>query len=738
MANYPFRINIATKTGQNTAWMTSSFATDTDTIISASAMVDKINLLPSASYEDGVVSGSYTAQSAHLFGGGRNEHLSASYITSPNTGSVVFTDEEYTAGGGLDYYTFWGTKVCSVLGLPEGIPIYTETFKLSDDSSNPSNYLSGDVIADGVAIKESFKLAPQARMRSNLVWDHQFGEGFLQWVSGSASKLLFGYDDQANTYSLSAASVATFNISGVDDISATVGDFGKVETNTITDGTNVVILAGITVYDPDDYTSGQLLLNSTGFNHMHGALSINYTEGDAWDSNSTFSDYGLTIENRGGSNAVNTFAGIAFDVGTEDDSDSIAGAIAVLRDNTTSTLHDGNMIFCTNDAGDDGLTERMRITHDGNIGIGTTNPGDLSVAGAIASTLEIAGNYGRTAHHIGGFVGGYNSLGTNAAKSNPIFVIGSNYQPTDAALSNMYGIGYCKTDATFIDNTDSGWGMYVAADGDARVWIAASDGKDSYFDAGNIGIGITNPTALLDVYGAGNRTAPLVRFVHSEDTLDTGDVILDLDFDDDQSITSAHHYILFQNQDGTVGSVNSEVAYSTFTGAHISQRPSGSDFSNWKPGMVVKSTGNMIQHSGSMSGSLSMAWPIVDLTTTQKDKAIMGVFTSTTPAPVDNENYTTSSKSVGRIVGLDDNAPAINYNAVGEGKLLVTDTNGNIETGDYICSSARTGHGEKQDEVYLANFTVAKATQPYNFTSASNDADLGYKSVLIACTYHCG
>ena len=70
--------------------------------------------------------------------------------------------------------------------------------------------------------------------------------------------------------------------------------------------------------------------------------------------------------------------------------------------------------------------------------------------------------------------------------------------------------------------------------------------------------------------------------------------------------------------------------------------------------------------------------------------------------------------------------------------VRVTDTNGNIETGDYICSSNRTGHGEKQDDDILHNYTVAKATQPYNFASASNDADLGYKSVLIACTYHCG
>jgi len=133
-----------------------------------------------------------------------------------------------------------------------------------------------------------------------------------------------------------------------------------------------------------------------------------------------------------------------------------------------------------------------------------------------------------------------------------------------------------------------------------------------------------------------------------------------------------------------------------------------------------------------------MAWPIVDIVTTQKDKAVMGVYDVLISAPIDHENYTTSSRDVGRMSGLNDNAPSIHYNAVGEGKLLVTDTNGNIETGDYICSSARIGHGEKQDDGLLHNYTVAKATEPYNFTSASNDPDLGYKSVLIACTYHCG
>ena len=78
------------------------------------------------------------------------------------------------------------------------------------------------------------------------------------------------------------------------------------------------------------------------------------------------------------------------------------------------------------------------------------------------------------------------------------------------------------------------------------------------------------------------------------------------------------------------------------------------------------------------------------------------------------------------------------YNAVGEGSILVTDTGGNIETGDYICSSNNLGHGIKQDDDSLRNYTVAKANEPIDFSTVEVDPELGFKSVLVACTYHCG
>ena len=256
MANFPFRINIITRNGPTRSYFTSSLVTSADSAVSASDMVTKINLMRTSSFLQ-TTTGSHNFSSEQYNHGSRlfsfqnasderaNAHLSAS-VTEPQTGSVVFTDLENSNDGGLDYYEFYGTKVCSVLGLPEGVPIYTENFKLSDDSSNPSNYLSGDVISDGVTVKSSFKLAPQARVRGNLLWDHAFGEGFLQWVSGSSSRLLMGYNETTNVYSITAATNATFQINNVDTVTGGTfsGTFSGVFSGTTVDSPSSALQIG--------------------------------------------------------------------------------------------------------------------------------------------------------------------------------------------------------------------------------------------------------------------------------------------------------------------------------------------------------------------------------------------------------------------------------------------------------------------------------------------------------------
>ena len=115
---------------------------------------------------------------------------------------------------------------------------------------------------------------------------------------------------------------------------------------------------------------------------------------------------------------------------------------------------------------------------------GTTRVTAHSSGATIAGILQVNGNIRRSNHHTGHLEGSYNNVAANSAKSNPIYTIGSNYNPTDAGLSNMYGIGYTHGDATFTP-TGASWGMYVAADGDARVYLDAGNGRVYIGTAGN-------------------------------------------------------------------------------------------------------------------------------------------------------------------------------------------------------------------------------------------------------------
>ena len=89
----------------------------------------------------------------------------------------------------------------------------------------------------------------------------------------------------------------------------------------------------------------------------------------------------------------------------------------------------------------------------------------------------LTGGIQRNAHGTGHFVGSYNNVGANSDKSNPIYTIGSSYNPTDSALSNMYGIGYAHGNFWGSGSgKPGGWGLYAAADGDIRCLLEASSG----------------------------------------------------------------------------------------------------------------------------------------------------------------------------------------------------------------------------------------------------------------------
>ena len=126
----------------------------------------------------------------------------------------------------------------------------------------------------------------------------------------------------------------------------------------------------------------------------------------------------------------------------------------------------------------------------------------------------LTGQLLRSAHNTGFFVGGHQNIGNTAAQSSPIYTIGSSYVPATTTLGNMYGIGFTNSNnASFItgdlDTGGTGWGMYVAADGDARIFFNGSEGTITsigqhyaagsvVWNAGNDGAGSGLDADLLD------------------------------------------------------------------------------------------------------------------------------------------------------------------------------------------------------------------------------------------------
>jgi hypothetical protein len=168
------------------------------------------------------------------------------------------------------------------------------------------------------------------------------------------------------------------------------------------------------------------------------------------------------------------------------------------------------------------------------------------------------------------------------------------------------------------------------------------------------------------------------------------------------------------------------------------------EFKDIYMGRVVVSTGVIKTHSSKMKTGEESEWeiktgkeaiiiedahPMVQLSRKKNDKRVLGV--------------------LGLNTRKNSHPERLIVNSIGEGGILVCNSNGNIENGDYITSSDYLGYGEKQDDDILHNYTVAKSTMDCDFILDSplyncfeiDDLDVNgnkLRVAFIAVTYHCG
>ena len=227
--------------------------------------------------------------------------------------------------------------------------------------------------------------------------------------------------------------------------------------------------------------------------------------GDTTTYASTNETYRYAMLLRNNTDTTDAFTGIAFDVSSETDFDSMGASIAAVRDTSagsTAANHDANLVFATNDAGDDGLSDRMRITHDGLVGIGTTSP---------SSALHVNGGSGEAL---------------------PLIL----ERPTTGGANFGVGIEFTMGDA---DSATAGhiYGRMLACMDGANGNVNGSEDGYLRFDtslngsiteamrilsSGNVGIGTTSPAFPLEVDGFISTASGIVHMGDTNNTITFG------------------------------------------------------------------------------------------------------------------------------------------------------------------------------------------------------------------------
>ena len=188
-----------------------------------------------------------------------------------------------------------------------------------------------------------------------------------------------------------------------------------------------------------------------------------------------------------------------------------------------------------------------------------------------------------------------------------------------------------------------------------------------------------------------------------------------------------------------------------FTGQHPCKPNRPLSIYQSKVGYIVSSIGTISNYPENWtedtttvdplnSVTINESLPIVEMSDQPNDKKVYGVISQ-----VDDPN-STERNSTNQTGGFNshtsnriDDRMAIN--SVGEGAIMVSNINGNLENGDYITTSHIEGLGMKQDDDLLHNYTVAKIIEDCDFASGTTNVThngVTYQTKLVGCTYHCG
>jgi hypothetical protein len=242
--------------------------------------------------------------------------------------------------------------------------------------------------------------------------------------------------------------------------------------------------------------------------------------------------------------------------------------------------------------------------------------------------------------------------------------------------------------------------------GDGATLFINSFGGDVSITATNSGkVGIGDPTPSSKLHVATDEASQYVaRFFNDGNNSNRYGIRISAGQN-----SGSGTLIQFADGNSNIGSITfsgGTVSYGNFTGMHLGNLRENESTVNYETGDIL------ILSSSTIPVNSNQPEYLVTKSDKSMQKSVFGVYG-------------------GSGDHLPDPSDAIIY-SLGDGVIKVNSEGGNIEIGDYICSSNTPGIGMKQSDDILRNHTVAKASQNVDWSIESSTTK------LIACTYHCG
>ena len=327
----------------------------------------------------------------------------------------------------------------------------------------------------------------------------------------------------------------------------------------------------------------------------------------------------------------------------------------------------------------DGGNEGVYVTSDGNVGIGITDP---------TGALQVMGDEVR----IGG---GTPSIATS---------------PGDLFVSDSLEFG---GELVYGDIDHGAYPVDITCGGEAAACVRIQNTYTPSVSSDGIRVYSQDGTAILG-YSYGDSGGK--RAVYGYAAGSTGKAVYGY-------AKLADGYDFYAAGPGT--------NYGPFTGAHEVILAEGFP-EETKSGMIVSVTGETkIRIDEQGRPSISSTLPTVALSGKEKDASVLGAFIAV--SPLSEDHWYADESEEEQQFGI--------VNALGEGRVWVSNVNGNIQVGDYITTSNIAGYGQKQEDDLLHSYTLGKAIESVDWGKVTDTVKHNgntYKVYLIAVIYVSG